>query len=278
MIPYSFEYYKPDTVEEAVELFNNMTALKKKPIYYGGGTEFISMARKFNRYADSVIDIKGIPELTLMELYNGKLIIGGGVTLTRIAEENYFPLLSKTVKRIADHTIQDKITLGGNILGTIIYRESILPLLCADSILVLEGNRGQRHVKLMDIYKKKIVLKEDEILIKVIIDEEYLQCPFQHVKRTKNEMIDYPLITMAAIKTQKNKVNLAVSGLYDYPFRNIDMENILSDNKLKIEDRVKKCMKLVSGNVLDDVSSSSDYRRFVFSQILEEILESFEVK
>ena len=145
-------------------------------------------------------------------------------------------------------------------------------------MLVLEGNTGQRHIKLMDIYKKKIILKADEILIKVIIDAEYLQCPFQHVKRTKNEMIDYPLITMTAIKSKKNKVNLAVSGLYDYPFRNKDMENILSDNKMKIEDRVNKCMKLISGNVLDDVSSSSDYRRFVFSQILEEILESFGVE
>ena len=55
------------------------------------------------------------------ELRDKKLVIGSAMTLTEIAEENLFPLLSRTVKRIADHTVQDKITLGGNIAGTIIY-------------------------------------------------------------------------------------------------------------------------------------------------------------
>ena len=62
------------------------------------------------------------------------------VTLTNIAEKNYFPLLSLAVKRIADHTIQDKITLGGNLLGTIIYKEAILPLLLSNSRVVIQGN------------------------------------------------------------------------------------------------------------------------------------------
>ncbi|WP_201259778.1 hypothetical protein [Tissierella sp. P1] len=31
MIPFDFEYYKPTTVEEAIELFNNLISLGKKP-------------------------------------------------------------------------------------------------------------------------------------------------------------------------------------------------------------------------------------------------------
>ncbi len=133
MIPFDFEYYKPDTIEDAIQLFNKLELDGKKPIYYGGGTEFISMARMYNKYTGAVIDVKGIPECNVFEFKNDNLIIGSAVTLTKIAEENPFPLLSLTVKRIADHTIQDKITLGGNLMGTIIYKEAILPLLLSNS-------------------------------------------------------------------------------------------------------------------------------------------------
>jgi len=60
MIPFDFEYYKPETAAETIDLFNKLIASDKRPVYYGGGTEFISMARKYNVYADAVIDLKGI--------------------------------------------------------------------------------------------------------------------------------------------------------------------------------------------------------------------------
>lgn len=107
---------------EAVDIYTRLCSEGKQPLYYGGGTEIISMARTHNIYTDAVIDIKGIPECNQQIYENSKLTIGSAVTLTNIAESNFFPLLSLTVERIADHTIQDKITLGGNIAGAIIYR------------------------------------------------------------------------------------------------------------------------------------------------------------
>ena len=62
MIPYDFEYYKPETIEEATLLYLELKIQGKKPIYYGGGTEIISMSRSFNRYTEAIIDIKGIVE------------------------------------------------------------------------------------------------------------------------------------------------------------------------------------------------------------------------
>lgn len=128
MIPFDFEYYKPSTLADSIQLFHELDSLNKQPLYYSGGTEFISMARMHNVYSGAIIDVKAIPELNIYEINDDELIIGAALSLTRIAEEDLFPLLSLTVRRIADHTIQDKITLGGNITGTIIFRESVLPL------------------------------------------------------------------------------------------------------------------------------------------------------
>jgi len=50
MIPFDFEYYRPKKIKEAIQLFNRLKSSGREPIYYGGGTEIISMARVHNIY------------------------------------------------------------------------------------------------------------------------------------------------------------------------------------------------------------------------------------
>lgn len=274
MIPFDFVYYKPETIEEAVNLFKVLQFQGKKPIYYGGGTEFISMARMNNRYTEAVIDIKGIPECNVYEIKDDNLIIGSAVTLTQIAELNLFPLLSLTVKRIADHTIQGKITLGGNLAGTIIYKEASLPLMLSDSEVIICGNNGKRNVLLNDFFHQKIKLNNGDLITQIFLDKKFLSLPYCHVKRTKNEKIDYPLLTITAIK-EKN-INIAFSGLCEYPFRSNLIEHILNDSSISFDEKMKKIIKNLPDKILDDLGGSSEYRKFVLDTMISEILESFE--
>lgn len=274
MIPFDFEYYKPETIEEAVSLFDKLNFEGKEPIYYGEGTEFISMARMHNVYTEAVIDIKGISECNIYELIEDELIIGSAVTLTNIAELNLFPLLSLTVQRIADHTIQDKITLGGNLAGTIIYREAVLPLMISDSEIVISGINGQRRIPIEKIFNKGIQLNKGEMIVQVIIKNKFLNLPHLHVKRTKNEKIDYPLITIAALKNN-NRINIAFSGVCDYPFRSVVIEEILNDKLLPEYKKMNEIVKNIPGKVLNDISGSSAYRKFMLHTMLCEVLREF---
>ena len=275
MIPFDFEYYKPETIEDATNLFCELDRLGKKPIYYGGGTEFISMARMHNIYTEAVIDIKGIPECNVYGLDKNQLIIGSAVTLTNIAGLNLFPLLSLTVKRIADHTIQDKITLGGNLAGTIIYREAILPLLVSDSHMIIAGTYGQRKVHIKDIFHKRIHLAKGELIVLIIVDKNFLSLPHFHVKRTKNEKIDYPLITMVGLK-KDSKIHIAFSGLCEYPFRSTTVENILNDNLISKDKKITKTINGIPYKILDDISGSAEYRKFMLHTMLYETLTNLE--
>lgn len=64
MISFDFEYFRPDTIEEAINIFNNLADSGKKPVYYGGGSEIISLARVSQIEFKSVVDLKSIPECT----------------------------------------------------------------------------------------------------------------------------------------------------------------------------------------------------------------------
>lgn len=275
MIPFDFEYYKPETTEEAVQIYSDLNSKGKKPLYYGGGTEIISMARAFNIYTGAVIDIKGIPECNVQELRDNKLIIGSAVTLTQIAEANLFPALALTVQRIADHTIQDKITLGGNIAGTIIYRESVLPLLISGSEVTIANLNGLKQVPLMDIFEKRIKLSSGDFIVNAAIDSHFLSLPYVHSKRTKSDKIDYPLITLAALK-DNNRINIAFSGVCSYPFRSLLIEDYLNDTNLPNNIRVDNIINNIPDLVLSDLTGSAEYRKFVLKKMLMEVLSKLE--
>ena len=272
MIPFKFEYYKPDTLEEAFQLYNNLTNQGKNPLYYGGGTEIITMARANNIHMGAVIDIKGIPACCDMGFKDNKLYIGSAVTLSQITESKLFPLLGLVAARIADHTVQCKLTIGGNLCGTIIYRETSLPLLICESKAVIFGKNGEREVQVNQIFDKKLNLLPGEILVNLITEINYCSLPYVHVKKTKSDKIAYPLLTVAAIK-KDNNIKIAFSGLYKYPFRSHKIENYINDNSLSNEDKINKVIGFQQGVMLDDIEGSSNYRKFVLKNTLENTLK-----
>lgn len=267
MIAIDFDYYLPNHSTEAVSLFNDLDIINKKPVYYSGGTEIISMARVGNVDTEAVIDIKNIDELKTLKLSHDKLIIGSAVELNKITESNLFPLLGQTVKRIADHTMQCKITIGGNILGTIIYKEGILPLLLSDAILCVQGKDGESLKKIVDIYDKKVNLKNGELLKSIIIDAKYLSMPFVHIKKNKIEKIDYPLITINAIN-DNNYIKVAFSGLCKSPIRSLEIEKIINSPDFSIDKDFNNILNSLSMPILNNHSGTPEYRVFVLKELI----------
>ncbi len=277
MIPFDFEYFRPDTVKEAVDIYHELDKVGKTPMIYGGGTELISMARVGNIFFGAAVDIKNIPECKAMGFDNNNLYLGSALTLSDITEANYFPLLSKTMGRIADHTMQCKITFGGNLASTIIYRETVLPLLLTDATLTIAGQSGLHEFKIDQIFNERIILNKGDLIVKITIDKKFLNAPYFHIKKTKNEKIDYPLITTEGLKINGH-LRIAFSGLAAFPFRDVEAENILNDSNLDFYQRADKIVQILSRIILNDVSGSAEYRKFVLKNTIINVLETMRNK
>ncbi|HRY13809.1 MAG TPA: FAD binding domain-containing protein [Syntrophomonadaceae bacterium] len=273
MMPFDFEYHHPLTIQEAVTTFARLDMSGKTPKYYGGGTELISMARMNNLSFGSVVDIKDVPECKVLQLDNENLTLGSALTLTQIHENNTFPLLSQSGARVADHTIQNKITLGGNLCGTIIYKETLLPLLLTDSELVLADPSGMRTVKIGDVYRERIELNPFEFIVQVKIPAKYLGVPYFHLKRTKQDKITYPLVTVCALQAD-NQIRLAFSGLCHFPFRSKEMEKVVNDKSMPMDARIDWAVNCIPTETLDDIEGSFSFRQFVVKIMLYDIINS----
>jgi CO/xanthine dehydrogenase FAD-binding subunit len=275
MIEFDFEYYRPSTIEEAVRLYHVLYTRGKSPIYYSGGTEIITLARAGQIKMGAVIDIKGIAESRIYGYREQELVIGSSVTLTQLSEVPEFPLLALTGSHVADHTARNKITIGGNICGEIIYREAVLPFLLAESRVVIAGRNGVRTVPILNVFRQRLLLERGEWLVQILTDSRMLQLPFYSVKKRKLDLIDYPLLTLSALKIG-DFIRVAISGLISYPFRSDEVENILNNRDSPLEERIRLAVQKLPSPVLDDWLGSADYRLFVLKNTLVEMFTALE--
>lgn len=275
MIPFDFVYCRPDTLNEVTDTFKRYQRENKKAICYGGGSEIITMCRVSSIHPDVVVDIKKIPECRVLEKDDCFLNIGAACTLNQIKESKLFPLLGLACGRIADHTNQCRITLGGNLCGTIIYRETSLPLLLSDAEVTVSGPDGIRRVLFQNIFDGRVQLKEGEWIAQVHIPVWALQARHAHIKKTTQEKIDYPLVNVTAI-WKDDVLRTAFSGICSRPFRSSQIEAVLNDHGLSPEIRAEKAAELLPEPPYHDVEGSSEYRAFVFRNTLCELLEAWQ--
>ncbi len=115
-------------------------------------------------------------------------------------------------------------------------------------------------------------MKKGEFIANVSIDKDYLRLPYFHIKKTKNEKIDYPLITAAGLK-KDGLIRIAFSGLAPFPFRDARVEGIINDRRLKDGQKADKIADELSDIISDDLSGSAQYRKFVLKNIIVNVLE-----
>lgn len=275
MISFDFDYFRPASVEEAAGIYGILTNQGRKAMYYAGGTEIISLARTNRIRFDAVIDIKGIPECRQLGYQDDKLVIGTAVTLTKISDSDLFPLLGKCCRRAADHTARDKITLGGNILSSLPYKEALLPLLLCDCEAVVAGNWGVKILPLTTIFDKELRLDSGGFLVQVRIDRSFVGLPYANLKKTRQDKVDYPLFAVALIEKDK-LVRAAFSGLCQYPFRLPAIEEDLNNGSISLKERINRVFSHLPTPVTDDILASSGYREFVARNALEEAMTMLE--
>lgn len=271
MIPFDFDYYKPTSLREAVDLYQNLDQQGKLPMFISGGTELITLGRIDLVYSEAVIDLKGLAESQVMEMDGDFLVLGSTLTLTQIEEANPFPLLTKTASEVADHTARGKITLGGNICAQIFYRETVLPFLLAESQAVIVGPEGVKVAAINDVFQKQLQINNGEFLVQIATEKKYIDAPFISIKRRQQWDTGYPLITVNALKID-NQIRVAVSGLCPFPFRSEKIEESLNNRSLPGRERINRALTDLPDPILNDVEGSSEYRLFVLRHLLEDIL------
>lgn len=275
MIPFDFVYLRPDTVDEAVAAFAHQARQGLNPLYYGGGTEIVTFARDRRVTPGAVIDIKRIPECGELGVDGGSLVLGAGLPLNRIIDSGLFPLLGRGAAGIADHTVRNRLTFGGNIAGRLPYREAVLSLLLSEATLVLAGPNGRRSVGVREVFSKRLLLEEGELFVQARVPVSAAKSRWRHLRREKGTRIDYPLVSVSFLE-HEGRLRMAASGLLAYPFRDDEVEKSLNERGQTATKRADAAAKHLPGEVRSDQRGSAEYRVHLFRKIIIETIEELE--
>ena len=232
MIAADIAYLRPETPEEAVDAWRRQESAR----YLAGGTEVTTAARRTAAYdLHACIDIKRIPETNVHEIRDDHLHLGAAVTLSDITDRDLFPLLSATCRGIADRTVRNRLTLGGNLAGMLPYREAALPLLIANATVqsITPGSDGtppvRRERRLREIFDRRLVLSPGELVLSFAVPVAAVKWPWHHRRKTRTGPVDYPLATTVLVR-DNTKIRFAVAGAHPYPFRSDAVDALLSKN------------------------------------------------
>ena len=273
MISFDFDYYQADNAEEAVKKYLELDEKDLNVAYYNGGTEIVTYARKDKMNFDALIDIKKIPICQEFKIKDNQVIIGAAVSLNKVVEKDYFPLLSQSCKVIADHTTRNQITIGGNLTGRLPFKEAILPLLVADAEVTTINKDGLITRPISEVYDKRMVLDKEEILLQISVNKEKTELPFYQNRRVKQSEIDYPIMHIAALK-EDNEIKFALSSLCPFPFRDSKIETILNDKSLNKDEKIDKVVENLPVPINSNLRGGKEYKEMLFRQSLKACLES----
>lgn len=170
MIPASFEYIAPSTVEEAVA---TLASAGEEAKVLAGGQSLLPVLRM--RLADPrvVVDLGRIPALRGIREEDGCLVIGSMTTHYDVQRDplirQHARLLALATRTVADPQVRHRGTFGGSLAHADPAGDLPAPALALDAEMVVAGPDGRRVVPAAEFFVDYFTtaLEPHELLVEV---------------------------------------------------------------------------------------------------------------
>lgn len=164
------QYAAPATVAAAVKALD---AAKGKAKVLAGGTDLLVQLRAGRVNANTLVDIKHIPELRKVKKDKGGYRIGAAVSGAELGESDDFratwPGVLEGFELIGSTQIQGRASLGGNLCNGSPAADSVPGMIAAGATVTIAGAKGTREAKVEDIVTGpgKTSLKPSEFVVSI---------------------------------------------------------------------------------------------------------------
>ncbi len=170
MIPARFSYHKANSLPEAFALSEEHGEDAK---YMSGGHSLLPMMKLRFATPKHIIDISKIEGLSYIKEEDDLLKIGALTTQSEIEHSplirGKYPIFTDAAKLIADPSVRNVGTIGGNIAHGDAANDQPSLMLAMEATLVIEGPEGRRTVPVTEFFHGfyMTALEPSEILVEV---------------------------------------------------------------------------------------------------------------
>lgn len=172
MIPGSFDYHRPSSVDEVVKL---LVDLGEDARVVAGGHSLIPMMKLRMAVPENLIDLRHIAELRGIDESGGTVTIGAMTTQAEIIASGTLadlcPILRETSLQIADPQIRNMGTVGGNVANGDPGNDMPALMQALNATYLVTGPNGSREIAARDFYEAAYftALEDGEVLTAIRI-------------------------------------------------------------------------------------------------------------
>jgi aerobic carbon-monoxide dehydrogenase medium subunit len=214
MIPSSFDYVAPATLDDAVALLHDHEDAK----VLAGGQSLIPMLKLRLTEPALVVDINRIAGLCYVAEHDGALHIGAlareaDLDATPAVRQRY-PILLDTAAVIADPLVRNAATVCGNIAHGDPGNDHPATMLALSAIFVARGPRGVRRIPARQFFRGlfETALAADEILTAIEIPQPAERSAGAYLK-LERKVGDYATAGVAVQLTLEPDGGCAAAGI-----------------------------------------------------------------
>src|SRR3954471_2488337 len=183
MKPPEFEYHRPDSLAEAIDVLAEYVS--EATVLAGGQSLMPELALRRAR-PKHLVDLQRISELTMMEEAGGLLRIGAMVRHRRLERDGLVPrLMRRAARHIRNAEVINRGTLGGSLAFADPAAEWPAVALAMDAVLVVASARGLRQIPAKDFFRgpRMTCLAADELLVEVQVSSDESRSGFAEAAR-----------------------------------------------------------------------------------------------
>jgi CO/xanthine dehydrogenase FAD-binding subunit len=277
----------PRRLSDAYRLLADSDGAPWRPV--AGGTDLlVQMTGELGEPPTRVLDIWGLDELRGIAAEDGALVLGSLTTYTEIRRSplvsELLPELAECAATIGAAQIQNRGTIGGNVVNASPAGDTLPILLATDAAIVLGGPRGERTVPAREFWTgyRRTARRDDELVVRVripLVGDRRVR--FRKIGTRRAQAISKVVMALAwragepgrSALGQWRDVRLALGSVAATPVRAPRTESVLEGAEPSRE-TAQRAAGTLSEEIqpIDDVRSTADYRREVAARVLHRLI------
>jgi len=275
--------YQLVTLQSLDEVLSLLATEPRKWKPFAGGTDLMVLLEAGKLSHQSYLNILPLQELRQIEIDETYVTLGALTTYTEVQKDvvlvEEFPMLCQAASETGGLAIQNRGTLGGNIINASPAADSPPALLAYDAQLELSSTAGVRWIPYDGFHTgyKQMGIRDDELLTRIRLprSKQPLIHYYRKVGTRKAQAISK--VCFAGVLRQSGQqieeVRIAVGSVAPIPLRCSGTEKVLRGQTIGdklVEVAVKEFSKEISP--IDDIRSTKSYRQRVAENLLADFL------
>ncbi|HSE32713.1 MAG TPA: xanthine dehydrogenase family protein subunit M [Pyrinomonadaceae bacterium] len=276
----NYHLVTPNSLDEALSLLASEPR-KWKP--FAGGTDLMVLLEAGKLSHLDYVNLLPLQELRQIEVDKSHVTLGALATYTDVQKHGVlvgeFPMLCQAASETGGLAIQNRGTLGGNIMNASPAADSPPALLAYDAELELSSTKGVRWVSYNGFHTgyKQMGIRDDELLTRIRLPRstESFFHYYRKVGTRKAQAISKVCFAgiLRVSGQQLEDVRIAVGSVAPIPLRCAGTEDVLRGQTIN-DELIRVAVKEFAAEItpIDDIRSTKSYRLRVAQNLLADFL------